>query len=82
MQTYSAAEVANRLGVSSKWVVQMAAQRRIPHLLIAHKYRFTEEHLAQIIEDHTRPVVEDEAAEGEKTREPAFPEFPGVTHDK
>lgn len=46
---YSAAEVAERLQCSPWWVKEQARKRRIPFSWIGGSYRFTPEHLAEII---------------------------------
>lgn len=48
-RTMSTQDAARNLGVSTKWLSEMAAQRRVPHVLIARRYRFTDNHLAEII---------------------------------
>ncbi|WP_238007818.1 helix-turn-helix domain-containing protein [Dactylosporangium sp. AC04546] len=43
------AQVADRLGCSEWWVKEQARRRRVPHVRVAGSYRFTEEHVAEII---------------------------------
>ncbi|MFI5906211.1 helix-turn-helix domain-containing protein [Dactylosporangium sp. NPDC051541] len=43
------AEVAKILGCSEWWVKEQARKRRIPFAWIGGSYRFTDEHLAEII---------------------------------
>ncbi|WP_327354489.1 helix-turn-helix domain-containing protein [Streptomyces sp. NBC_01304] len=43
------AEVAEALGCSTWWVKDRARRRLIPHTRVGRAYRFTAEHLAEII---------------------------------
>jgi hypothetical protein len=84
MVTYSPSEVAERLGVSTKWLGNLAAKRQIPHLLIARKLRFTEAHVSAIIAAYEVPLAEpmpsDEDGPPPRTERPHSPnpKFPGV----
>lgn len=56
---YTAAEVAGALNCSSWWVKEQARQRRIPFTWIGGAYRFTDEHLAEIIRSfEVRPTTD------------------------
>ncbi|MEQ4209902.1 helix-turn-helix domain-containing protein [Actinopolymorpha sp. B9G3] len=46
---YTAEEAAKVLRVSQSWLERQAAARRIPFTLLGGCYRFTAEHLAQIV---------------------------------
>jgi Helix-turn-helix domain len=46
---YSPAEIAKALGCSEWWVKDQARKRRIPFAWIGGGYRFTSEHLREII---------------------------------
>ena len=46
---HSAADIAAALGCSEWWVKEQARHRRIPFAWIAGSYRFTDDHLAEII---------------------------------
>jgi hypothetical protein len=46
---YSAADVAKALRCSEWWVKEQARRRRIPYCRIGGSYRFTTEHLAEIV---------------------------------
>lgn len=46
---YTASEVAAALRCSLWWVKEQARQRRIPYCWIGGSYRFTAEHLAEIV---------------------------------
>jgi len=55
---YSPAEVAKRLRCSEWWVKEQARRRRIPFAWIGGSYRFTEDHLQEIIRAfEVRPVT-------------------------
>lgn len=47
---YSLAEIATALGCSEWWVKEQARKRRIPFSWIGGSYRFTAEHLVEIIQ--------------------------------
>jgi Helix-turn-helix domain len=46
---YRPAQVAKKLGCSEWWVKEQARQRRIPFSWIGGSYRFTDEHVVEII---------------------------------
>jgi len=46
---YRPAEVAKILGCSEWWVKEQARKRRIPYSWIGGTYRFTDDHVSQII---------------------------------
>ncbi|GGQ45228.1 hypothetical protein GCM10010267_04330 [Streptomyces griseorubens] len=57
---YRPEEIADTLGCSAWWVKDRARRRLIPHTRVGRAYRFTAEHLAEIIrlyeERPTRPA--------------------------
>jgi hypothetical protein len=57
-ELYSPAEVANALGCSEWWVKEQARKRRIPFSWIGGSYKFTAEHLNEIVRTfEVRPVA-------------------------
>ncbi len=42
-------EVAQKLGCSEWWIKEQARRRRIPYAWIGGSYRFTDEHVAEIV---------------------------------
>lgn len=55
----TAADIAKSLGCSEWWVKEQARRRRVPFLMIGGSYRFTREHLDEIIRFFEfRPVPE------------------------
>ncbi|GAA5615858.1 DNA-binding protein [Streptomyces platensis] len=48
-QLYSAADVATALGCSEWWVKEQARRRRIPFIKSGSGYRFTKEHVQEIL---------------------------------
>lgn len=54
---YRPGEVAKRLRCSEWWVKEQARKRRIPYSWIGGSYRFTEEHIKEIIRIfHVEPI--------------------------
>ncbi|WP_078941234.1 helix-turn-helix domain-containing protein [Streptomyces sp. XY152] len=49
---YRPDEIADTLGCSAWWVKDRARRRLIPHTRVGRAYRFTAEHLAEIIRLH------------------------------
>ncbi|MFF8992710.1 helix-turn-helix domain-containing protein [Streptomyces sp. NPDC014983] len=49
---YRPEEIADALGCSAWWVKDRARRRLIPHTRVGRAYRFTAEHLAEIIRLH------------------------------
>ena len=49
---YRPAEVAELLGCSEWWVKEQARKRRIPYSRIGGSYRFTAEHVTEIVRLH------------------------------
>jgi hypothetical protein len=74
VRTYGPADVAEALGCSEWWVRKEARQRRIPFSWIGGGYRFTAEHVTEIVRlCEIRPVVHVEAVQGKATRPAAVP---------
>lgn len=71
---YRPAEVAKRLSCSEWWVKEQARNRRIPFSWIGGSYRFTEEHIAEIVRlFEQRPAIDALGGDGAHSR-------PMVTH--
>ncbi|MDT9699534.1 helix-turn-helix domain-containing protein [Streptomyces sp. P17] len=49
---YRPEEIAETLGCSAWWVKDRARRRLIPHMRVGRSYRFTADHLAEIIRIH------------------------------
>ncbi|SFK91456.1 hypothetical protein SAMN05216275_1416 [Streptosporangium canum] len=62
--TINKRQLAERLGDDFKvsWVEDQCRKRRIPHLLIAGQYAFTEQHVAEILAMHERRPAEEQPA--------------------
>ncbi|GAA3632800.1 hypothetical protein GCM10022223_58890 [Kineosporia mesophila] len=68
---YSPAEAAAALGCSEWWIKEQARRRRIPFAWIGGSYRFTAEHLIEIVAIcEVRPI---DSAEQTTTRRRATP---------
>jgi excisionase family DNA binding protein len=68
---YTVAEAAVLLRVRESWLERQAAARRIPFTMLAGSYRFTGDHLIQIVRMHeSRPAVEASPAEPAGRRRP------------
>jgi excisionase family DNA binding protein len=65
---YRPAEVAELLGCSEWWVKEQARKRRIPYSRIGGSYRFTAEHLAEIVRLHEVQRRDHHAAQRETPR--------------
>jgi hypothetical protein len=52
------AEVARMLRCSEWWVKEQARKRRIPFSWIGGSYRFTDEHVAEIIRRFEKPAID------------------------
>ncbi|WP_407699588.1 helix-turn-helix domain-containing protein [Streptomyces ferrugineus] len=53
---YRPEEIAETLGCSAWWVKDRARRRLIPHTRVGRAYRFTADHLAEIIRIHEAPA--------------------------
>lgn len=48
-QLHTAKQVAEQLNSTVSWVKEQARRRRIPFVLVSGQYRFTDEHIAEIV---------------------------------
>lgn len=52
-------QLAELLDLKVSWIEEQCRRRLIPHLLLAGQYRFTQEHITEILTMHERrPVTE------------------------
>ncbi|WP_078630311.1 helix-turn-helix domain-containing protein [Streptomyces roseochromogenus] len=72
---YRPEEIAETLGCSAWWVKDRARRRLIPHTRVGRAYRFTADHLAEIIRIHEEPAPQ--RAQGEPS--PASPPESAMT---
>jgi excisionase family DNA binding protein len=70
---YSPAEVAEQLGCSEWWVKEQARRRRIPFAWIGGSYRFTHEHLDEIIRIFEVRPTKEGAGTAPRRRAPGNP---------
>ncbi|MEU1014703.1 DNA-binding protein [Streptomyces sp. NPDC005898] len=74
---YLPEEIADVLGCSAWWVKDRARRRLIPFTRVGRAYRFTGEHLAEIIHMHeARPAVPQQRAEARPTSKSPSPQAP------
>ncbi|WP_316739081.1 helix-turn-helix domain-containing protein [Streptomyces sp. MK7] len=66
---YRPEEIAEMLGCSAWWVKDRARRRLIPHTRVGRAYRFTADHLAEIIRIHEEPAPQ----RAQRTPSPANP---------
>ncbi|MFD7016408.1 helix-turn-helix domain-containing protein [Streptomyces sp. NPDC059928] len=72
---YVPEEVAAVLGCSAWWVKDRARRRLIPFTRVGRAYRFTGEHLAEIIRMHeARPALPQQSAATAPARKPRAPQ--------
>ncbi|WP_033416858.1 helix-turn-helix domain-containing protein [Streptomyces canus] len=72
---YVPEEVAAVLGCSAWWVKDRARRRLIPFTRVGRAYRFTGEHLAEIIRMHeARPALPQQSAAGAPARKSPAPQ--------
>jgi len=71
VRLYSPAEIAKALGCSEWWVKEQARKRRIPFTWIGGSYRFTNEHLTEIIRIFEKRPKPGSAAEIQVSSAPA-----------
>lgn len=74
-------QLAELLTLKVSWIESKCRTRKIPHLLIAGQYRFTEQHVAEILAMHERRPIERPATATEgtpSTRSPRSLPTPGV----
>ncbi|MER6460479.1 helix-turn-helix domain-containing protein [Streptomyces sp. NPDC001228] len=55
---YRPEDIAETLGCSTWWVKDRARRRLIPHTRVGRAYRFTAEHLAEIIRINEEPAAQ------------------------
>ncbi|WP_369077236.1 helix-turn-helix domain-containing protein [Paractinoplanes aksuensis] len=84
-EIYTAAEAAEILRVKRTWLERKAAARRIPFTMLGGSYRFTPEHLQEIVRkfEEFPTVVADspgrtDTASRRPRRKPAEPSDPSV----
>src|SRR5262245_61557912 len=65
---YTAAEAAEILKVRRSWLERQAAARKIPFTMLAGTYRFTDGHLAVIVQMHERMPSPSSKAQGNRSR--------------
>src|SRR5690348_17812910 len=80
---YTAAEAAEILRVKKSWLERQAAARKIPFTMLGGAYRFTDGHLAAIIQLHEMmpspsSKTRDSRTRSRRIREPALPSVNGV----
>ena len=68
---YTATEAAKILKVKKSWLERQAAARRIPFTMLGGAYRFTDRHLAAIVQiyERTRRSAQRTTAQGASFRE-------------
>jgi len=80
---YTLAEAAQLLKVRESWLERQAAARRIPFTMLAGSYRFTGDHLVQIVRMHEKKPAAETWPPAERGRPRAIPGSPspmdGVT---
>jgi excisionase family DNA binding protein len=79
---YTAAEAAEILKVKQSWLERQAAARKIPFTMLGGTYRFTDSHLAAIIQIHemmpSLPGIEHSRSRSRRARKPVPPASNGV----
>lgn len=55
---YTERQIAEKLGISRYWVAEQAKARRLPHLKIGNRRRYTEDQYQQILGMLSVPVVD------------------------
>jgi excisionase family DNA binding protein len=71
---YTAAEAAEILKVKRSWLERQAAARKIPFTMLGGAYRFTDGHLAAIIQMHEKmPSALGKRGSRERSRRPRLP---------
>ncbi|MEW2299204.1 helix-turn-helix domain-containing protein [Streptomyces sp. NPDC006655] len=58
LRLYRPEEIAETLGCSTWWVKDRARRRLVPHTRVGRAYRFTAEHLAEIIRINEEPAAQ------------------------
>jgi excisionase family DNA binding protein len=79
---YTAAEAAEILKVKKSWLERQAAARKIPFTMLGGTYRFTDRHLAAIVQMHettpTQPGNEHSRSRSRQARKPVPPAGNGI----
>ena len=75
-ELYTAAEAAEILRVKQSWLERQAAARKIPFTMLGGAYRFTDRHLAAIVQMHEKVPspsgsVRDNRPRSRRVRKPA-----------
>ena len=70
-ELYTAAEAAEILRVKQSWLERQAAARKIPFTMLGGAYRFTDGHLAAIVQINDRTIrsAQRTTAQGASVRE-------------
>jgi len=55
---YTERQIAEKLGISRYWVAEQAKARRLPHLKVGNRRRYTEAQYAEILTMLSVPVVD------------------------
>jgi excisionase family DNA binding protein len=69
-ELYTAAEAAEILRVKQSWLERQAAARKIPFTMLGGAYRFTDGHLAAIVQMHEKMPSPSGNARGSRSRSP------------
>ena len=82
-ELYTAAEAAKILRVKQSWLERQAAARKIPFTMLGGAYRFTDGHLAAIVQMHEKMPspsgnVRHSRSRSRRARKPASSETNGV----
>lgn len=74
LYTPEQAAAEDELNCSPQWLIRQARQKKIPFTMIAGKYRFTEAHIAQIIQQfEVQPSEHKPTRSTPPRRKPAAP---------
>lgn len=69
MSVHTLAEAAEMLRVKPSWLERRAAARRIPFTMLGGSYRFTDDHIAAIVQQHEkRPELADATAPAQRAK--------------
>jgi excisionase family DNA binding protein len=69
-ELYTAAEAAEILRVKQSWLERQAAARKIPFTMLGGAYRFTDGHLAAIVQMHEKMPSPSGNARDNRSRSP------------
>ncbi len=77
LQLYTKQEAAQLLKVKVSWLERRCARRQIPFVMLSGQYRFTPEHLAEIVRLNEQPAgVSSISTERQKRRPSKTPRQP------